>query len=159
MSTAVTLSYFRTKDFRYPAFLAFCVVGALGLSPLIKVVIQRPRPQFSQVFEIGGFAFPSGHATTSTIVFASLAYVLSRSESWRVAVWIWAASGFAAFLIGFSRLYLGVHWPTDVIGGWVLGLLWVATGVVITNLAWEVTGGPARPDPHLLTRRARPRYE
>ena len=139
LSTAVVLSYFRTKDFRYPAFLAFCVVGALGLSPLIKVVIQRPRPQFSQVFEIGGFAFPSGHATTSTIVFASLAYVLSRSESWRVAVWIWAASGFAAFLIGFSRLYLGVHWPTDVIGGWVLGLLWVATGVVITNLAWEVT--------------------
>jgi membrane protein DedA with SNARE-associated domain/membrane-associated phospholipid phosphatase len=145
MTTAIVVAFRKTKSFRQPAFLAFCLVGALGLSPVIKLMVQRPRPDLSPVFDAGGLAFPSGHATTSAIVFGSLAYVLTRHQSWRTNVWLWAVAGMMAFLIGFSRLYLGVHWTTDVIGGWTLGLMWVALGVVVTDLAWEI-GVPRRAD-------------
>jgi membrane protein DedA with SNARE-associated domain/membrane-associated phospholipid phosphatase len=138
MTTAIVVAFQRTGSYRQPAFLSFCLVGALGLSPVIKLIVQRPRPDLSPVFDAGGLAFPSGHATTSAIVFGSLAYVLTRQQSWRTNVWIWAVAGMFSFLIGFSRLYLGVHWTTDVVGGWTLGLMWVALGVVVTDLAWEI---------------------
>ncbi|MGH2749507.1 MAG: bifunctional DedA family/phosphatase PAP2 family protein [Actinomycetota bacterium] len=143
MTVTIVVTYVKTRAYRHPAFLAFCLVGALGLSPVIKLIVQRPRPDFSQAIEIGGYAFPSGHATTSTIVFGALAFVISRKQSWRTDVWIWAAAGMMSFLIGFSRLYLGVHWPTDVIGGWALGFLWIAVAGVVTDLAWDL-GEPRR---------------
>jgi undecaprenyl-diphosphatase len=143
MTAAIVVDRVRTGGLRQPAFLAFCLVGALGLSPLIKLIVQRPRPDLSPVIEVGGYAFPSGHATTSMIVFGSLAFVLTRRLSWGTDVWIWAAAGTMAFLIGFSRVYLGVHWFTDVVGGWVLGLLWLALAVVVTDTAWEM-GAPRR---------------
>jgi membrane protein DedA with SNARE-associated domain/membrane-associated phospholipid phosphatase len=143
LTAAIVAVYLKKRRFRQPAFLAFCLVGALGLSPLIKLIVQRPRPELYPVVDVGGFAFPSGHATTSTIVFGALAFVLTRRLSWGTNVWIWAAAGAAAFLIGFSRLYLGVHWLTDVVGGWVLGLLWLALAKVVTETAWEM-GAPRR---------------
>jgi membrane protein DedA with SNARE-associated domain/membrane-associated phospholipid phosphatase len=143
MTAAIVVDRARTGGLRQPAFLAFCLVGALGLSPLIKQIVQRPRPDLSPVIEVGGYAFPSGHATTSMIVFGSLAFVLTRRLSWGIDVWIWTTAGMATFLIGFSRLYLGVHWFTDVVGGWVLGLLWLTLAVVVTDTAWQM-GAPRR---------------
>lgn len=137
MTAAIVLAYAKTRNLMMPAFLLFCLIGALGLSPLLKLMVGRPRPDFSQIVDAGGLAFPSGHATTSAIVGAGLAYALTRRRSWRGSVWIWTAAGVLSFLIGFSRLYLGVHWPTDVIGGWMLGLAWVAIGAVLANLAWD----------------------
>jgi len=145
LTVAIAVSRVKTKGFRQPAFLAFCLVGALGLSPLIKLVVQRPRPEISPVIDVGGYAFPSGHTTTSMIVFGALAFVLTRRLSWGTNVWIWTAAGTATFLIGFSRPYLGVHWPTDVLGGWVLGSLWLALAAVVTEIAWEM-GAPRSKD-------------
>ena len=148
MSAAIVVAYATTRNLMMPAFLSFCLIGALGLSPLIKVMVGRPRPDFSQIVDAGGLAFPSGHATTSAIVGAGLAFALTRRGTWRSAVWIWTAAGLASFFIGFSRLYLGVHWPTDVIGGWMLGLAWVAIGAVLANLAWgPKAGAEARETP------------
>ena len=140
MTAAIVVVYMRTREFRQPAFLAFCLIGALGLAPLIKLIVQRARPEISPVIDVGGYAFPSGHATTSMIVFGALAFVLTRRLSWGTNVWIWAGAGIASFLIGFSRPYLGVHWPTDVVGGWTLGLLWLALGGVVTEIAWTMGG-------------------
>jgi membrane protein DedA with SNARE-associated domain/membrane-associated phospholipid phosphatase len=151
MTVAIVVDRVKTRGFRQPAFLAFCLVGALGLSPVIKLIVQRPRPELSPVADVGGYAFPSGHATTSMIVFGALAFVLTRRLSWGTNVWIWAAAVAAAFLIGFSRLYLGVHWPTDVVGGWVLGSLWLALAAVVTDIAWEV-GAPGRAKDNLDVR-------
>ncbi len=145
LTTAMVVNHVKTGRLRQSAFLAFCLVGALGLSPLIKLIVQRPRPEISPVIDVGGYAFPSGHATTSMIVFGALAFVLTRRLSWGVNVWIWTAAGTAAFLIGFSRPYLGVHWPTDVVGGWMLGSLWLALAAVVTEIAWEV-GAPRSED-------------
>jgi membrane protein DedA with SNARE-associated domain/membrane-associated phospholipid phosphatase len=140
MTVAIVVDRVKTRGFRQPAFLAFCLVGALGLSPVIKLIVQRHRPELSPVADVGGYAFPSGHATTSMIVFGALAFVLTRRLSWGTNVWIWSAAVAAAFLIGFSRLYLGVHWPTDVVGGWMLGSLWLALAAVVTDIAWEDDG-------------------
>jgi undecaprenyl-diphosphatase len=141
MTGAIVFAYAKSRNLMIPAFLSFCLIGALGLSPLIKAMVGRPRPDFSQIVDAGGLAFPSGHATTSAIVGAALAYALTRRRSWRGSVWIWTAAGVASFFIGFSRLYLGVHWPSDVIGGWMLGLAWVAIGAVLANLAWDQRAG------------------
>ncbi|MGH2737052.1 MAG: bifunctional DedA family/phosphatase PAP2 family protein [Actinomycetota bacterium] len=145
LTLATGVAFGKTRALKIPAFLAFCLVGATGLSPLVKVLVDRPRPDFSQLVDVGHLAFPSGHATASAIVAASLAFVLTRRREWRSAVWIWSAAGMASFLIGFSRLYLGVHWPTDVLGGWLLGLMWVALGAVLTDAAWAGEAEPAGP--------------
>ena len=158
MTVAVLVAYLRTRKLRLPAFLAFSLAGALGLAPLIKLVVQRARPDMSPAVEVGGYAFPSGHATTSMIVCGALAYGLTRKLSWGKNVWIWASALVATSLIGFSRLYLGVHWATDVVGGWVLGLLWLALGGVLVQIAWE-TGPPRRPRSNAMPREDQPAYE
>jgi membrane protein DedA with SNARE-associated domain/membrane-associated phospholipid phosphatase len=137
LSIAVLISYIRSGSLKLPAFLTFALIGDVGLSPVMKLVVGRPRPDFSELIDVGFHAFPSGHATSAAVICASLAFVLTRHQSWRVAVWIWTAAGMVAFLIGFSRLYLGVHWPTDVLAGWLLGLAWVAAGAVLTDLLWD----------------------
>ncbi len=137
LTAAVLISYVRARSLRLPAFLTFALMGGIGLAPVVKLVVGRPRPNFSQVIDVGFHAFPSGHATSAAVVCAALAYVLTRHRSWSVSVWIWTAAGMIAFLIGFSRLYLGVHWPTDVLAGWLLGLAWVAAGALVTDLLWD----------------------
>jgi undecaprenyl-diphosphatase len=137
LTAALLVAYVRSGNLKVPAFLTFALLGGVGLAPVVKLVVGRPRPDFSQLVDVGFHAFPSGHATSAAVVCAALAYVLTRHESWTLSVWIWTAAGMIAFLIGFSRLYLGVHWPTDVLAGWLLGLAWVAAGAVITDLLWD----------------------
>lgn len=137
LAIALLISYLRSDSLKLPAFLTFALIGGVGLSPVVKLVVGRPRPDFSRLVDVGFHAFPSGHATSAAVLCAALAYVLTRHQSWRVAVWIWTGAGMSAFLIGFSRLYLGVHWPTDVLAGWFLGLAWVAAGAVLTDLLWD----------------------
>jgi undecaprenyl-diphosphatase len=68
-------------------------------------------------------SFPSGHSTSSMVFYLTAALVLSQGSRWRGAAI--AAGLLMAILVGLSRIVLGVHWPSDVVGGWVFGLLWV----------------------------------
>jgi undecaprenyl-diphosphatase len=102
-------------------------VGALGLgsafSLFFKNLFLRPRP-LDQVFVIAhrGFAFPSGHALISIIFYGFLGYILVHSFKKRwLKIIITIVTILVIFLIGVSRVYLGVHWATDVVGGWLLG--------------------------------------
>jgi undecaprenyl-diphosphatase len=110
------------------------VVGLAGGSLLnlaLKTVFQRPRPQFDvPVALASGWSFPSGHAMGSLIGYGLLAYVLLRfiRRHWaRVAVVLGAL--LMVLLIGFSRLYLGVHFFSDVIGGYAAGTVWLSACV------------------------------
>jgi membrane protein DedA with SNARE-associated domain/membrane-associated phospholipid phosphatase len=126
LGAGAVLTYFRTRNPRWAAFFSATLVGALVLDDVVKVLVGRPRPDFSQLVEVSGSSFPSGHATASAAMCAALAYVLTRRSGWRPAVWIWAAALVVASLVAVSRVYLGVHWLTDVGGGMMLGVFWVA---------------------------------
>jgi membrane-associated phospholipid phosphatase len=101
--------------------------AAIMLFMGIKQIFARARPPLAGHLVLGTYAFPSGHATASTAVCCTLAYVYWREGfiSRRAAIWI---ATLLPFLIGVSRVYLDVHWATDVLGGWSLGLLVAVLG-------------------------------
>jgi undecaprenyl-diphosphatase len=106
--------------------LALFVIAMLGrgLSELQKYWIARPRPTLDpHLVLVKNSSFPSGHAASSMIFYTTMALALTVGARWhRVAV---AGAILLSLLIGASRVMLGVHWPSDVIGGWSFGLLWV----------------------------------
>jgi undecaprenyl-diphosphatase len=120
-----------------PAVLGTAAAGAIGLTVVFKAALAQPRPPLAQaVAAADGYGFPSGHAAAAAAVCGAAAWLCSvRMRSWRARTGTWAAAAMLAALVGMSRVYLGVHWTTDVIGGWIFGLLWLA--VVIS--AWTAS--------------------
>jgi len=114
-------------------FLVGSMVGAAITTTLTKVVVGRPRPpELLWLTRASGAAFPSGHATQSVACYSALAvvgWVLVHRGPARAAV----ASGavMIAAAVGASRVYLGVHWPSDVLCGWAVATLWLTTLVLI----------------------------
>ncbi len=122
------------------AFIAG-VDARLGLSDLV----HRARPPRADwAGGAGGYAFPSGHTTAATLAAGLGAWAVARhvaSYRWRVAAWV-VAVGYAG-LVGWSRMWIGVHWPTDVLGGWLFGAGWVAlTYAAFTYVARRLASGP-----------------
>lgn len=116
-------------------FLAASLVGATALSNLIKLAVGRPRPDGVALVEALGYAFPSGHATAAAAGWLSVAIVLGGLiASWARKVALVTAAFLIAGVVGLSRVYLGVHEPTDVLGGWALGAFWVAVILVTTRV-------------------------
>jgi len=111
--------------------LWFSLLGALGTSSLIKLLVARPRPIPTTYFE-NSYSFPSTHAAVSTAFFLYLAYCLShpvyrnKHKHWYVIIFI-----ILPLLVGFSRIYLGVHYFTDVLGGFLIGFIWFLFGILI----------------------------
>jgi undecaprenyl-diphosphatase len=102
------------------------VIASGLLTPLLievlKRVFHRPRPELWPTVPEDSYSFPSGHALGSVVVYGILAYLIGQARPrWRPALW-GIYLGLVA-VIGFSRLYLGFHWPTDVMGGWAAGSL------------------------------------
>ncbi len=74
-----------------------------------------------------GYGFPSGHAATAAAVCCAIAWLFSlRLRSWRARTVVWAVAAMLAALVGISRVYRGVHWTSDVLSGWIFGILWAA---------------------------------
>ena len=105
------------------AFLSITLIGR-GLAEAQKYWVARVRPDIEpHLVVVKTSSFPSGHATNSMIFYLMLSLVLTRGTQWHRAA---AAAAIAlSLLIGLSRVMLGVHWPSDVIGGWAFGALWV----------------------------------
>ena len=106
------------------AHLVTVQLGSFTLNALLKDIFDRPRPElFEQRGQHAWAAFPSGHAIASISVLLTVAILLRRERGWR-----WPMRAAVALLVIslYSRLYLGVHWPTDIVGGVLVGLLWLA---------------------------------
>ena len=102
--------------------LAVSGLLTLLLRQALKELFHRPRPELWATLSESTYSFPSGHALGSVIIYGMLIYLLSqRRPRWRV--FLWGLYGVLVIAIGFSRLYLGLHWPTDVLGGWAFGAL------------------------------------
>jgi membrane-associated phospholipid phosphatase len=105
-------------------------VGGVTIERVLKIVIARPRPPITwRVVSESGWSFPSGHATRSAAVYGGAACLTARLRAFgqRTQMILWGLAIVLSFLVGTSRVYLGVHWPTDVVGGWILaaGWLWI----------------------------------
>jgi len=119
--------YLAVSGLRHAAamVLGSVALGAL-LSNALKVAFSRPRPAFIPpdllVFTA---SFPSGHATLSAVVYLTLGALLCRTQSsLAVKTFILCFATLLTGLVGLSRIYLGVHWPTDVVAGWLVGGTW-----------------------------------
>ena len=110
------------------ALLLVATAGGIGLNNILKIGFSRPRPQ---VFEWGttvsSYSFPSGHAMSATVVYITVAYLAARLQKTHVArLATLTVAGLIVAVICFSRLYLGVHYPSDVAAGVIIGLSWAA---------------------------------
>src|SRR5207245_7103478 len=115
----------RGRRFLPAALILVAFLGSSSLSTGTKLLVQRSRPDpvHSPLTRPQSYSFPSGHALESTAVYVTLALVAApRSSNSRARRWLVLASLILMFFIGFSRVYLGVHYATDVIGGWAAGL-------------------------------------
>jgi membrane-associated phospholipid phosphatase len=133
-----------------PLGVGALAIGGFGLSVVIvKLVVGRPRPPLPlATMATEGYSFPSGHATGISVVGIISTWLLIRrwirSRAGQVAAWIFVSGVIAA--VGFSRIYLGVHYLSDVIAGWTLGALWAGVLIAATEL-WEAR--PSRRAPRV----------
>jgi len=109
------------------SMLVLVMLGGWSLEFVTKLVLHRARPEYLRLAAATGYSFPSGHALEATCLYGALALAL-----WPLVRRPWQRVGLVALAtlmplsIGLSRVYLGVHYPSDVLGGWVGGLLWLA---------------------------------
>jgi undecaprenyl-diphosphatase len=110
------------------ALLMVATAGGIGLNNILKIGFARPRPQvFEWGTHVSSSSFPSGHAMSSAVVYITVAYLaarLQKTHTARIVTLVVAAVIVAA--ICFSRMYLGVHYPSDVTAGVIIGLAWAA---------------------------------
>lgn len=113
--------------------LAATLVGSI-LSAQAKLLFGRPRPELvDHLVEVRGLSFPSGHATNSAIIYLTLALLISQVvPGRRTRAYIIGVAVLLTGIVGISRVYLGVHWPSDVLAGWTIGTCWA--------LAWWFLG-------------------
>jgi undecaprenyl-diphosphatase len=127
--------WLRRRTWQPLAMLAAAFLGAAGLYDIVKPAVGRARPPAA--LQVGGpdigRAFPSGHATQSISFYAMLAVVLIIWYAPRHRRVFAVAAALIILVIGASRLYLGVHWLTDVLGGYALGLAWFAIVTIATH--------------------------
>ena len=121
IAIAITVWLWRARGRRVAGGLIFAPTSAVALFDIMKFAFARKRPAGAAAAGIGTYAFPSGHATTSAAVIATVVYILWREQfmNGRAAV---AIAVSVPLLIGISRVYLDVHWATDVLGGWAIGV-------------------------------------
>jgi undecaprenyl-diphosphatase len=105
------------------------------LDEVLKWLIARPRPSaVPHLRTVVSASFPSGHAMESAIIYLTLGALLMRVVEGRITkTYCMATAIFLTFIVGVSRVFLGVHYPTDVIGGWMLGFLWAAVTFLVTR--------------------------
>jgi undecaprenyl-diphosphatase len=125
-----------TKKYVEGLVLLAAVLGATALSEGLKFGYARPRPDLvAHAVETLGSSFPSGHATLSAATYLTIgALVAHAQERQRVKTYIHVTAILLALLIGVSRVYLGVHWPTDVLAGWCVGAAWSI--LCVTAASW-----------------------
>jgi undecaprenyl-diphosphatase len=124
---AMYLLLSRRREYVNGLFLLIALLGGWGFDVLLKGLFQRVRPDINRLVEVSGYSFPSGHAMVSIAFYGMIAYMFflnSKTTFYKIIVPILLT--ILIFIIGISRIYLGVHYPSDVIAGFASGGLWLS---------------------------------
>src|SRR5690606_10092665 len=102
------------------------VLGGILLSTLLKIGVDRPRPDIvARLAVVHTLSFPSGHAMMSAVTYLTLGTLMAGfAVGRRTRIYIVAVAVVTTITVGLTRIYLGVHWPTDVLAGWCIGAAW-----------------------------------
>jgi len=139
-------------DSRSAIELVAALVGSIILYDIAKAVVHRARPPaiYRVGYNFSGGSFPSGHSTSAIAVWGMLAFLLALRASPYARKELFVGAAVLIVTIGASRIYLGAHWPTDVIGGFALGGAWLA-GLVALDLLMRRQQGVGHPGSATLT--------
>jgi membrane-associated phospholipid phosphatase len=126
---------FYFKRPRIAGFLAITMAGVTTLDYVLKLSFHRPRPVAFFGVAPSSYSFPSGHALGSLCFYGILAAVLSdRMRAGKQKFFVWLAAALLVAMIGLSRIYLGVHYPSDVIAGYLAGAVWITAVTVVDKV-------------------------
>lgn len=128
----------------HATILLIAGVGAVILNSLLKILFGRERPLlWERVVDVGHYSFPSGHAMISLVIFGMIGYLLTfKFPQWQgriISLTLLLVVG-----IGLSRLYLGVHWPTDILAGYAAGIVWLFA-CIFSLQVWQERRLPPQP--------------
>ena len=134
----VAVVLYRAGDRPATVALVGSYTATQAVVTLVKVIVERARPDSAEALATaGGYAFPSGHSATAVALYGALALIVARHGDARVRRAAIAAAVALSVLVGVTRVYLGVHYPTDVLAGWLLG------GAVLAVVWWLAVTPPA----------------
>ena len=117
------------------AILSASVISGVIVSTLLKDSYLRPRPDLVPLLtQVQTTSFPSGHATNAAVTYLTLGILLAGAEATRAArVYLMTAAIFLTMVVGISRVYLGAHWPSDILAGWCVGGIWAVLCSSVSN--------------------------
>lgn len=136
LATLGTVGFFvLRRAYWAAAFLTAAVSGGIALSSLAKEAVERPRPDLvAHGSLVETSSFPSGHSMMAAVVYLTLGAMIARSlPKRRQKIYVLSLAILLTILVGISRVYLGVHWPTDVLAGWLAGAGWAMLCVLIAR--------------------------
>ena len=145
--TAAAAGFFAlTRRWRTLMIFLGAIVGASVLDAVLKFSFHRARPEIvPHLTQVDTASFPSGHAMISAATYLTLGALLANTQASRgVRVYVLVLAVVTTLLIGLSRLYLGVHWPSDVLAGWSAGAAWALLFWIVTAKA-QAAGGNTEP--------------
>lgn len=128
--------YFVLHHRRELILFLWVVAGSALLNESLKMIFQRARPTLHRIIEVNGFSFPSGHSMAAFSLYSMIAFLLWQhipAPAGRIVLIM--VSSLMILTIGFSRIYLGVHYPSDVIGGYLASGCWVASAIWFYRMA------------------------
>jgi membrane-associated phospholipid phosphatase len=137
------LEWLRRRRLAVLAFMVTVVVGQNLIANTVKALVDRERPPVPHLAPSSGFSFPSGHTAAAAATWAAVVLVLGRGRPLRVKAWLAAGAAVITVMVAASRVLLGVHWLTDVIGGAALGFGWFVVCSVAFGGALLHFGAPA----------------
>jgi undecaprenyl-diphosphatase len=139
ITTAVGIYLLLSRRRYWFAALVLSVAGGAILNRLLKSAFQRARPRLDDpVFTFTGYSFPSGHTLTATVVFGCLAaLIVANTNNRMVRVFAIVSASLLIALVAFSRIYLGAHYLTDVVGAIAEGLAWLSVSFTLVYSLWR----------------------
>jgi undecaprenyl-diphosphatase len=138
LTCLATIHLLLRREWGTAALVAAAAISGTMASNVLKDMFARPRPELTAIAEYGVGSFPSGHSTASAVVYLTLGLLLAHAaEQQRMKIFYVLTAILLTTLVGLSRLYLGVHYPTDVAAGWAIGSAWA----LICSLIATAIGG------------------